>query len=118
MYPVNGGSPGSQCSLIPHDIKLPPLQNPNSNSGGRDAQSVGGRRRSVIALPPITAMDDRKRDFHDDSAAVLRRLQSLDDDEDFAMSASTAREHNHQHHHPYHPFDAPQSHGETIDPHS
>lgn len=91
LYPVGGSS--SQC--IPHDIKLPPIQTP------RNADLE--RRRSVIALPPITAMDDPKQDYRDDSAAVLRRLQSPDDDEEFGMGRA-------------HPFDAPRPHGGS--PHS
>ncbi|EKM57860.1 uncharacterized protein PHACADRAFT_158905 [Phanerochaete carnosa HHB-10118-sp] len=68
LHSAAGSSP-----VFPHDIKLPPLHSPD------DRQS-GGRRRSVVALPPIAAMVDRNR--CDDSAAVLRRLQTPDHEEE------------------------------------
>lgn len=71
-HPVNGAP---HC--IPHDIRLPPLHTPF------DART--GRRRSIVALPPISTLDRRQSDYCDDSAAVLRRLRSLDDDGDFPM---------------------------------
>lgn len=78
-YPAASGSQPSRAhaegfhaqrgaAAFQHDIRLPPLQSPD------DFQA--GRRRSVVALPPITAMVDRS--CCDDSAAVLRRLQTPD----------------------------------------
>ncbi|GJE85625.1 hypothetical protein PsYK624_017040 [Phanerochaete sordida] len=68
-------------SAFGHDIRLPPLQSPD------DVQA--GRRRSVVALPPITAMVDRS--CCDDSAAVLRRLATPDAD-DWAMDTQRPRD--------------------------
>ena len=59
-------------SSISEDIRLPPLVVPDR--GGTD-------RRTSISLPPISTMDSPQRGRCDDSAAVLRRLQSPDEDD-------------------------------------
>lgn len=59
-------------SSISDDIRLPPLVVPDRHST---------ERRSSVSLPPISALDSQRYRPCDDSAAVLRRLQMLDDDD-------------------------------------
>jgi hypothetical protein len=68
-------APSTADGLL-HEIKLPPLHAPGADVGG-------GRRRSVVSLPPIASLvDGRGQGGCDDSAAVLRRLRTMSDDDD------------------------------------
>ena len=59
-------------SSISDDIRLPPLVVPDRH---------GAERRSSVSLPPISALDNQRYRHCDDSAAVLRRLRMLDDED-------------------------------------
>ncbi|PSS34026.1 hypothetical protein PHLCEN_2v1930 [Hermanssonia centrifuga] len=74
---------GSQ-STFQEDIRLPPIQAPSSNCAAR---------RNSVALPSISTLDGLRKGPQDDSAAVLRRLQCIDDDDmDFGVNSSRSNE--------------------------
>ncbi|KAJ3541387.1 hypothetical protein NM688_g6091 [Phlebia brevispora] len=68
--PLLGQRRGSGSSGFSEEIRLPPILAPDNSSSDR---------RKSISLPPISALDSVRRGQCDDSAAVLKRLQSTDD---------------------------------------
>ena len=69
---------GSGSSAFSEEIRLPPLQAPNNACGA-----------SSISLPPISALDSLRRGQCDDSATVLKRLQSTDDNASVSPTAGS-----------------------------